>query len=131
MYKKRLLKMKKPQLVKECLKVDSQRRYAWAKFYESNERNHELLLENYKLLDKQLSENNVNKNCQGHLEKFIQDLYKKAKQSVECCVCLDVIESKDLEIKYCGHILHKKCWKGVEDNAKQQGITAKCPLCRK
>ena len=131
MYKKHLLKKNKSQLVKECLKVDNMKKYAWAKFYESNERNHELSLENYKLLEKQVRENNVNNNCEGHLEKFIQDLYKKAKQSVECCVCLDVIESEELEIKYCGHILHKNCWKGVEDNAKQQGIKAKCPLCRK
>mgnify|MGYP003636749696 FL=1 len=64
-----------------------------------------------------------------HLNKFIQDLYHKAKSAVECPICMEKIDSKDLFTTGCGHNYHNDCLKHLKNSTTNK--TVDCPMCRK
>ncbi len=63
------------------------------------------------------------------LMKFIRDLYSKAKECVECPICLDHIDADDLETTGCGHNFHKQCINEQKDNTQEKYIN--CAVCRR
>ena len=64
-----------------------------------------------------------------HLMNFIKDLYEEAKKNVECPICIEKIDSNDLETTGCGHNYHKECLCRVKENSPNRFIN--CPICRK
>jgi hypothetical protein len=105
------------------------RRYAWARYFEEFRNNHDINLQTYETLQPTIIEIE-SKVVDKHLVSVIKDLYRKAKERVQCCVCLDVIKAEDLEIKVCGHILHKTpCWSGIVEHT-EEGKYPQCPICR-
>ena len=63
---------------------------------------------------------------EGHLLKFIQEIYAASSVKRECPICMDTI-SDNLQVLKCGHCYHKTCWSEVTRH--QEGAT--CCVCRK
>ena len=63
---------------------------------------------------------------EGHLLKFIQEIYAASSVKRECPVCMDTI-SDNLQVLKCGHWYHNTCWNEVTRH--QEGAT--CCVCRK
>mgnify|MGYP003628176560 FL=1 len=66
-----------------------------------------------------------------HLQKFISELYAKAKVAVECAICLEKIDAENLDTTPCGHNYHKECLNTVKTNRPVGTKTIPCPICRK
>lgn len=49
---------------------------------------------------------------------------KYGEKHLECCICLDKIEKKDIFVSKCGHVFHEDC---ILTNMKN---TNSCPYCR-
>lgn len=81
--------------------------------------------------DSESSEDTIEspKPLDAHLTKFIQDLYTKAKEKVECPICIEKIDSTDLYTTGCGHNFHNDCMTQLKNTTSNK--TVDCPMCRK
>lgn len=97
-------------------------RYAWAKYYEERGVRFESAYSRYFEIREARSKN------EGEIGKFLQtfinNLYEESRKEVECPICLDIIESKNLSTNLCGHNFHKFC---IEEHLKNN---KNCPICR-
>ena len=118
------------QLKKNNTILSKQKAFAWAKMYEMEAERFEERMASYNQLHEQLTDD-ATEDIPLHLMTVIRDLYEKAKEHVECSICLEVISKETLDITHCGHTFHKDCIKTLKDTAKAHGDTAKCPCCRK
>ena len=93
--------------------------YAWAKYYESEA---ERLTGDIEVYD------NL-KELPPETPEFvltqIKDLMIELKKKIECPICLDVINPKELGISKCGHKYCKVCLDKLKKTSK------KCAVCRK
>ena len=119
----------------ELGKERNKNRYAWAQIFNLQSQYHELLLEHYENVENRpVPQNGApteedNFKLTQHYYKVVQDLYEKAKAQVECSICLEIIESKDLEMTNCGHSYHKRCLDLLME-ANQFERYVPCPECR-
>ncbi len=114
---------------KELAKQRKQTAYAWGRYYDITERFHELHTEIYnQLTEAHIPPDDVKETNTEHLNKYVSKLYEKAKEQVECSICLEVINSKDLEITKCGHTFHKTCMTQLKKSSNQRYVD--CPICR-
>ena len=102
-------------------------KYAWACYYREMNNQFENNLFQLDTIKEIVFVDNPNAKIEGHLENYISSLYEKAKEKVECCICLEPITKDTLHIQGCGHLLHKDCYNNL---AKHSTTTIKCPLCR-
>ena len=89
--------------------------YAWAKYYEELEVNHNQSVNQYKI-NSQVAEV---EELPQFLVNEIADLTKKLKKEISCPICFDVIE--ELKITGCGHKYCKECFTKISE----------CAICRK
>ena len=121
----------KQQLKKE----QNKNRFAWAQIFNLQHQYHELLLEHYENVENRpVPENGEpteqdNFKLTQHYYNVIQDLYEKAKAQVECSICLEVIQSKDLDMTSCGHSYHKSCLEQLFEASAEERFVP-CPECR-
>lgn len=132
---------------KEYYKVElgkerNKNRFAWAQYFNIQHDYHELLLNHYNEY-RYIQNEEANyggdwtkesgsgqiEGISNHYKKVVQDLYEKAKAQVECSICLETIESKDLEMTNCGHSYHKRCLELFME-ANQYERYVPCPECR-
>jgi hypothetical protein len=59
-----------------------------------------------------------------HRKSYQKFHCKHSKKDLECCICLDKIEKKDIFVSKCGHVYHEEC---ILTNMKN---TNSCPYCR-
>ena len=124
----------------ELGKEKNKNRFAWAQIFNLQSQYHELLLNHYDEYrqiqneeanydDWVADEEAHNEGITNHYKKVVRDLYEKAKAQVECSICLETIESKDLEMTNCGHSYHKRCLELLME-ANQYERYVPCPECR-
>lgn len=112
-------------------KAENQRKIAWRKYYGILEESYNLYDEIYTHFQGQCQPEDVSEGLTPHLQAFIQKLYKQAKDHIECPICMDVIDYKDLDTQNCGHNFHKECFKQLcetEDHQHERYVN--CPMCR-
>lgn len=107
------------KLRQKIRKLEFQRRTAWRMYYLECDESHAKDTRIYNLLQKQ--SDTKNHGFPTHLVNEFEELYDQLKKSVECPVCLDVIEKGKLKITACGHKVCIVCHAKVK----------KCPLCRR
>ena len=80
-------------------KNEKRAKYAWGQYFNIRNDMFELQEEIYNQVNEVMDGDDFNEEhtpTNEHLIKFIRELYKKAKESVECSICLEKIESDDL-----------------------------------
>lgn len=124
---------------KEYFKELKKSKYAWGQYFQLRDELFSLETHIYDELyddmyddDSESSEEDTiqsPKEMEEHLKKFIQDLYTKAKEKVECPICIEKIDSKDLYTTGCGHNFHNNCIEQLKNMTIDK--TVQCPICRK
>lgn len=97
-------------------------KFAWAKYYEVNNENHEQIYDYREKLNRlsQLIQNQTG-TLPTHLKEEIEEMATAMKKSYECPICMEMIEKGQLEITSCGHKYCKVCL--------QQLLTQPQPRC--
>lgn len=121
---------------KEYYKELKKSKYAWGQYFQLRNELFELQEQVYdnvnEVIDEESNDFNENHNATNtHLINFIRELYKKAKVSVECSICLERIESDDLHTTSCGHNFHSNCMDSLKANCSIHPKYTHCPNCRK
>jgi len=113
------------QLENELRWSKKQTAYAWAKFYEQLEIQYDRELVIFNDFKETAEEED---GISLHLQALINKLVDKAKEKIECSICMTVINKDTLKTGKCGHNFHESCiatWLATED------AKGKCPVCRK
>jgi hypothetical protein len=100
---------------KKAYNNEQRRRFAWAKFYEVINREHEDDVETLEILVETVPE---------HIKGELKELYEKLKKKVECPICLETIH--ELDLSSCGHKYCKGCLATLKAMPEP-----KCAICRK
>ncbi len=96
--------------------------FAWAKYYgQVAEANTTAVKHHQKLAA--LLEAGAEGGIPEHVKTELKDMIDELRKTCECPICLEVINTEDMEITNCGHKFHKNCLAQIETN--------KCPTCRK
>jgi len=125
-----------PDYKKEYFKELKKSKYAWGQYYQLRNELFNLQHGVYDEVNEVIEEGdetfNENHNeTSAHLMRFIRELYKKAKESCECPICLEEIEIDDLETTGCGHNFHSQCLDVMKTNAeKEEKKFIECAICR-
>eukprot|EP01043_Picozoa_sp_COSAG02_P073888 COSAG02_NODE_14556_length_1260_cov_0.857881_2_plen_119_part_00 len=96
--------------------------FAWAKFYEECNSQHNAHVSEHNLLE---DVNDNNSSLPQFLIDEIQEKMKRLKEEIECPICLDIIPEGQLDITRCGHKYCKQCCQQLKDTTK------KCAVCRR
>ena len=120
---------------KECFKERKKASYAWGQYFQLQQELFEIEESIYIWHNANDDDGKPIKEIVDgsdlHLQNFIRGLYKKAKESIECPICLDVIDYKQLDTTACGHNFHKECLKTIKDGAAAADEKhIECPICR-
>ena len=113
------LKKENDVLKKENKKLTNSKKYAWAKYYsEVNER-----LDND--TTKYIKMNYYIEYIPEHIKSEYISMLEELKKDIECPICYEIIDKKDLKISNCGHKYCNECFDRL--------ITTKneCALCKK
>ena len=92
----------------------------WAKYFCELEQNQDRDIIYYESV-KQLPVNDMTDYAQAQ----IQELLIQLKKHIDCPVCLETINPKDIEMTACGHKYCKGCI-----NTIKQSIKPECAICR-
>lgn len=103
-------------------RLDAQRRFAWAKYYEEARRAHETTIVVVNRQQAILTDPTL----PTHLKNEIEELRTALRKDYECPICIDMIQSGQLDITNCGHKYCKTC---LDQLLHQQ--SPKCAVCRK
>jgi len=121
---------------KEYFKAQKKAKFAWGQYFQL--RNELFALETHiydemgSAFGDSSSEEDTSEDAtqpSEHLMKFIKNLYDEAKKKVECPVCLEKIDTKDLHTTGCGHNFHTQCMEQLKNSTTNK--TVDCPMCRK
>jgi hypothetical protein len=96
-----------------------QKKYAWAKYYALQNREHADNIRVYNRLT------NLPPNTPQFVLDDIKSLHLELRKKIECPICLAVIEPEDMEITKCGHKYCKTCLDRLKQTPQK-----KCALCR-
>ncbi len=114
---------------KKALKREQQKtKYAWGQYFQMRNE----LFDNQVGIYDEIEITPIDPDMDEHLQRFINELYEKAKAYVNCAICLEKITSDTLETTPCGHNFHKQCMSELKKYSKELGSkTVPCPNCRK
>lgn len=110
---------------KRCKGYAAKSKFGWKRYFE--ERQTRFIQTNnlcniiFKLRNDPVYEKGVSK----HLQDQITDMFKDAKKSIECNICLEAIEFKNLKSGRCGHHYCTLC---INEWLKKSN---ECPTCKK
>ena len=112
---------------KEAEKAKRATRFAWGQYFQVR---NELFESQVGIYD-EIQITPIPEKMDEHLQKFITELYEKAKTYVECSICLEKITSETLDTTPCGHNFHKECLNTLKQTKEDGKKTVPCPMCRK
>lgn len=102
-------------------------KFAWAKYYESNRENHDIIWDYHDRLQRLTRLTTEQSNTlPTHIKQEIEEMAEAMRKSYECPICMDMIQKGELEITNCGHKYCKAC---LEQLVKSHD--PKCAICRK
>ena len=110
-----------PPTLVDINKLKKQRNYAWAKYYEDVNQNHNSGVNHFQQVTTIVEKHEIPENIKTELI----DLMKKLREKVECPVCYDVIEPDNMKLTNCGHKYCSSCYDKLIES------TNKCAICRK
>ena len=107
------------QLQNKITSLEKGKKYAWAKYF--NEVNTQL--------DTNTQHYNRMKMLVEIIPTHIKDEYiamlKELKKTIECPICMNVIDNNDLQLSNCGHKYCKTCFDRILTDSN------KCAICKK
>ena len=108
-----------------CMKLEKKSNIGWAKYYAEVDENFVRLIGFYDLISSfhNYMEENLSNKMPPHIVSEMNELHSLLKKSVECPICLDVLD--DFVISSCGHKYCKECLDKLIDT------TNTCAICRK
>lgn len=112
---------------KEAQKAQRATRFAWGQYFQVRNE----LFEHQVGIYEEVQITPIPEDMDEHLQKFINELYEKAKTYVECAICLEVITADKLDTTPCGHNFHKDCLNMLKQTKEVGKKTVPCPMCRK
>ena len=116
---------------KKNAQLQKEKAYAWGMYFGVRNKLFEAQEEIYDYVNKdRLDFESNNEESAEHLQKFISELYEKARESVECPICLERIDADSLDTTKCGHNFHKKCINTLKENREVGSKFVDCPICR-
>ena len=116
---------------KKNAQLQKEKAYAWGMYFGVRNKLFEAQEEIYDFVNKdRLDFESNDEESAEHLQKFISELYEKARESVECPICLDRIDAESLDTTKCGHNFHKKCLNTLKENKEVGTRFVDCPICR-
>jgi late competence protein required for DNA uptake (superfamily II DNA/RNA helicase) len=104
------------------VRLESQRRFAWAMYYQEARRAHERTV----LYVNRQAAMLTDPTLPTHLKNEIEEMRAAARKDYECPICMDMIPSGQLDITNCGHFYCKECLAQLLRQADP-----KCAICRK
>jgi len=116
---------------KKNAQLQKEKAYAWGMYFGVRNKLFEAQEKIYDYVNKdRLDFESNNEESAEHLQKFISELYEKARESVECPICLERIDAESLDTTKCGHNFHKKCLNTLKENREVGSKFVDCPICR-
>lgn len=107
------------QKCNQCVRIEKQKKYAWAKFFSFKDKTFSLITE---ILDENERTGQVDDNIKKLIKRLWNDLPDLSKQ---CIICHELInQNTKLIITGCGHIYEKDCFIEMKKHSN------KCALCR-
>lgn len=103
-------------------------KFAWAKFYSTQDEARQDALAQHTALTRVVSEDAI----PTHIKKELKQMAKTLKKKWECPICMEFIQDGALKITNCGHFYCAPCLKRLQDTA-QEADQAKwsCAVCRR
>ena len=99
-------------------KKEKQRRFAWAKFFESQEQQMNTDIQYVVKLESKIEP------LPNHIKEEFKELLTEMKKKIECGICTE--QMKPDEIMFLSPCFHKIC-----KSCYEIGNITKCPYCRK
>ena len=116
---------------KKNAQLQKEKAYAWGMYFGVRNKLFEAQEEIYDYVNKdRLDFESNNEESAEHLQKFISELYDKARESVECPICMERIDAESLDTTKCGHNFHKECLNTLKDTREVGSKFVDCPICR-
>ena len=117
---------------KQNEKLKKEKTYAWGMYFKIRNEAFEIQEAIYDEIHENIREDNPELFwCDSeHLQKFITGLYKTAKVSIECPICIERIDAETLDTTKCGHNFHKDCMNTLKENRPVGSKFVDCPMCR-
>ena len=106
------------QLRRQLAYSKRQTAFAWAKYYEQVNYQHNMNLTMYN------SHNNMVNGAEElptHLVSEIEKMISELKKEIECPICMDIIGEGKLKITGCGHKYCDECFDKIDE----------CAICRR
>ena len=107
-------------LRKQITTLEKKSKVGWALFYQSSEDYHELFLEYHRRV-KELEDKIKDESVPQFIIEEIKELYKDLNKSLECPICFETLETKDIKFSSCGHKYCNTCLKKLNE----------CAICRR
>ena len=104
-----------------------QKAYAWAKFYQSENRHHRANADRYRVM----SEATVVESIPTHIRDEYIKMCEETKKEISCPICMDVIEYENLFLSSCGHTYCKACYIQYINHLKSTNKPLKCAVCKR
>jgi hypothetical protein len=116
---------------KKNAQLQKEKAYAWGMYFGVRNKLFEAQEEIYDYVNKdRLDFESNNEESEEHLQKFISELYEKARESVECPICMERIDADSLDTTKGGHNFHNKCLNTLKENREVGSKFVDCPICR-
>ncbi len=95
--------------------------FAWSRYYRSQQQANDTAVKHHQKLTALMEQGE--QGIPQHIKTELKEMIDELRKTCECPICLEVIQTEDMEITNCGHKFHKECLAKVTTN--------KCPTCRK
>lgn len=102
-------------------RLERQRRFAWAKYYEELRNHHEGAIVRIQQITRIVNEPTL----PAHLKTEIDEMRIAMAKEYECPICITTIPQGELDITSCGHKYCKECLRQL------LARDPKCAVCRK
>ena len=104
-------------------------KFAWAKYYESINRDHDDDHRQYQAIRRA---NTTTEAVPTHIKTMMEDMMKELKKKWECPLCFEFIPDGMVEITNCGHIYCQPCLDAWKKTCRDRGDDHwKCGMCNR
>lgn len=101
-------------------RLKKQKKYAWGKYFEAQNQNHNNLVDNYNMI------NQIVEHIPLPIYMEYKEMFKELKKKIDCPICLETIDPGKLALTHCGHKYCETCFNKIKSKPD-----AKCAMCRK